>query len=168
MSSGTPIPHDVEERVRTYLGAFLRGADVHDAMVGIRRDLEYWGDGGELAVFTAAHAELDSRLRIATNVEALVLHDDVGLPIPVVSEILAVPPEELRSMLRDALIELGEIGPDPSPSATPVAIPDGGLVDTPSAPSPPADEGPTLPWGAIAVGAAVLLVVLVVGLLVLR
>lgn len=155
MSSGASLPDELEEGVRTYLGAFLPAAAVDEALRGIREDLDYWGDDGTVAVFTAAHAELDSRLRIATDVETLVLHDDVGLPVADVAEILEIPPDDLRRMLRDALIELGEVGSDSSPSP-PRSEPAGAEAPSTAAPSVDEESGPLRSLVAALVGLVLL------------
>lgn len=102
------LPDELQERLRTYFAAFLPVAAVEDALDSVASTIAYWGDRDEVAVLAAARAELASRLRVAPDVEALVLHDDVGVPVPEVAEILDLPASRIRQMLDAALVELGE------------------------------------------------------------
>ena len=164
MTSGPTLSPSVEDRVRAYLGAFLSVDGVEDALRGILQDLDYWGESDELAVFVAAHAELSSRLRISPDVEVLVLHDDVGLPVHDVAQVLEMDPDDVRELLRAALIELGEIDPETPTPTTRITPRDTDVAATSATPSPEADTA--LSRSAVAFAAALLAAVVVIVLVV--
>lgn len=115
MSSDTSLPVDLEDRLRAYFGAFLPEVAADEAVNEVAADLHYWHDVDEVSAFRTAHLLLTGQVRVATDVEALVLHHDADLPVPAVGRVLGLPEAEVRRRLHAALIELGE-APATSPS----------------------------------------------------
>lgn len=114
MSSDTSLPLGLEDRLRTYFGAFLPDAAVDEALDEVVSDLHYWRDADEVSAFRTAHLSLTSQVRVATDVEALVLHHDAHLPVSAVARILGMPEADVGRLLDAALAELREA---PSASA---------------------------------------------------
>lgn len=104
-----PLPPDVEAQVRTYLTAFLPPDAVDDAVGEVASDSGFWGDTDDTEILAVAHAVLASRLRVATEVEVLVLNEDVGLSVPGIAAVLALPPAQVRRVLDDALAVLADV-----------------------------------------------------------
>ncbi|MBW3658097.1 MAG: hypothetical protein KY457_05625, partial [Actinobacteria bacterium] len=107
-----PLPPDVEARVRAYLAAFLPADAVDDAVAEVASDSGFWGDTDVTEVLAVAHAVLASRLRVATDVEVLVLNEDAGLSVTQIAAVLALPPAEVRRILDDALAVLADVDGD--------------------------------------------------------
>lgn len=107
-----PLPPDVEARVRAYLAAFLPAGAVDDAVDEVTSDTGFWGDTDDTEILAVAHAVLASRLRVATDVEVLVLHEDAGLSVPEVAAVLALPPAAVRRILDEALAVLADVEDD--------------------------------------------------------
>lgn len=147
-SSSGPLPPDVAVRVRAYLAAFLPPAAIDEAVDEVAADSGFWGDTDAVEVLAVAHTVLASRLRIAPEVEALVLQDDVGLTVPEIAGVLGLAPTHVRGMLDEALAVLGDPElADATPGGTAPALPDvpdhaGAAAVT--TPGPAAEErGPT-------------------------
>lgn len=130
----TGLPPDVAAHVRTYLGAFLPAGEVDEAVGEVASDSGFWGDTDEADILAVAHAVLASRLRVATDVEVLVLNEDVGLTVPGIAAVLALPPAQVRRILDEALAVLA----DPERTDPELADPAGGTRASAAAPTPPA------------------------------
>lgn len=107
-----PFPPDVEARVRAYLAAFLPPDALDDAVAEVASDSGFWGDTDDTQILAVAHAVLSSRLRVATDVEVLVLNEDAGLSVSEIAAVLALPPTEVRRILDDALAVLADVDGD--------------------------------------------------------
>lgn len=123
-----PLPPDVEARVRAYLAAFLPPEAVDEAVDEVASDSGFWGDTDDTEILAVAHAVLASRLRVATDVEVLVLNEDVGLSVPEIAATLALPQVQVRRVLDHALAVLADVDDRPRPSAGPAAT-DPGMTD---------------------------------------
>lgn len=169
-----PLPPDIAARVRAYLGAFLAPEQLDDAVEEVAADARFWGDTAETDILAVAHGVLASHLRVATDVEVLVLNDDVGLSVPEIGAVLGLPPTEVRRTLDDALAVLAEpeaAPPSPAPTAAvPAPVPEprpGAEVAPPTAPAPaPIRQG--RPPVAVLVAAVVVVVAAIVVAWVLR
>lgn len=133
-----PLPPEVADRVRTYLAAFLPAPAVDDAVAEVAADSGFWGDTDETEILAVAHAVLTSRLRVATDVEVLVLNEDVGLPVERIAAVLAMQPAAVRRILDEALALLADTDVD-DPVAGSVAPP-ADRVASVAAPADPAGQ----------------------------
>jgi hypothetical protein len=141
-----PLPPDVAVRVRAYLAAFLPPTAIDEAVDEVTDDSRFWGDTDAVEVLAVAHTVLGSRLRVAPEVEVLVLQEDVGLTVPEIAGVLGLPATEVRGMLDEALAvladpELADASPGgtaPSPSQEAGRPP---AADAPASP-PPATPAP--------------------------
>lgn len=132
------LPPDVAERVRAYLAAFLPAGEVDDAVSEVAADTRYWGDTDQGQILAVAHTVLTSRLRIAVDVEVLVLNEDVGLTVPEIAEVLGLAPTEVRRILDEALAVVAEPEPAPAPAVVPEPVPISTAEPAAAAPAVPA------------------------------
>ncbi|MBW3621726.1 MAG: hypothetical protein KY461_15895, partial [Actinobacteria bacterium] len=140
------LPPDVAARVRTYLAAFLPPEAVDEAVDEVAADSGFWGDTDETEILAVAHAVLASRLRVATDVEVLVLNEDVGLPVDRIAAVLTLPPAEVRRILDEALAVLAGADVD-DPAPDPSGADDPGTVVTAEAIASPPPRTPAVGGG---------------------
>lgn len=95
-------------KVRAYLDAFLPPQAVDEAVDEVANDSGFWGDTEATQILAVAHGVLASRMRVATDVEVLVLNEDVGLSVPGIAAVLALPRGEVRRILDETLAVLAD------------------------------------------------------------
>ncbi len=134
--AGTPrtddtYPPHLVERVWAYFAAFLPPAAVDGAVDETLADADFWGDDDEVQVLRAAHAVLTSRIRVAADVEVLVLVEDLELDVDRAAEVVDLPPARVSALLDEAYAILAgpeSAAPAPTPppetTATPPASPE--------------------------------------------
>ncbi len=106
-SSGpSPLPDDLVARARTYFGAFLSPDAADAALDQLRRTV-----GDDLATPTVlrhAHDVLGERLRIASDLEVLVLREDVGIDADDAATVMGLSAAEVEELYAEALAVLEE------------------------------------------------------------
>lgn len=106
-SSATLPPH-VVDRARDYFAAFLGPQSSDEALADLAADAAFFDDHQLADVLANAHLILEERVAPPEHLEALVLHDDVGLSIDEVGRVMGLGHSQVRSRVDEALTAVGE------------------------------------------------------------
>ena len=109
-------------------------------MADLRETVSVVGDDSPATVLGAAHSLLSQRLRIAHDLEVLVLREDVGLSNEDTAAVMGLAPEESAALYAEALAVLEEDMGAPAATEEPEAPDETATPEATEAPEEPAES----------------------------